>query len=195
MTDYYVDNGKTVGSIFQDITNIDLREEMHAILFGRVDILAQGRPFVLRQMTDTKCVCWDETSGGSKTPNCRFCGGEGYYWTETLWTMWMAQGVAPVYKPGFLANGQYPQSQLGFTDPNRATIYCEYNVFPNYERYTLPTNPAPDKLYALKVDNNGNQVYPPVRISKWKIMNVVPLFGDFGRVEFFELTAEKEIIG
>lgn len=180
--------------LYPDMESIDLRAELHAILFGRVDILPQGRPFLLRQMTDTKCVCFDPTTGNSKNPNCKYCGGEAYYWTETQWTMWMAQGVAPIYKPGFLANGQYPQNQIGYTDPNRGTLYCEFNVFPNYERYTLPTNPAPDKLYALKVDDNGGEVFPPVRINKWKIMNVVPLFGDFGRVEFFELTLEKEII-
>lgn len=179
---------------YPDMTNIDLREEMHALLFGRVDLLPQGRPFVLRKLTDTKCVCWDATSGGSKTPNCRYCGGEGYYWTENAFIMWMALGVAPVYKPGFLANGQYPQAQIGYTDPNRATCYCEHDVFVDYERYSLPTNPAPDKLYALKVDTNGNQVYPPVRVNKWKILNVTPLHGDFGRVEFFELSLEKEII-
>lgn len=194
MTDFYKEGGAD-GHLFGDMTNIDLREEMHAILFGRADLLAQGRPFILRRMTDTKCVCWDSTTGGSKTPNCRYCGGEGYYWTETEHTMWLASGVAPVYKPGFLANGQYPQAQLGYTDPNRGTCYCEYTTFPDYERYTLPANPAPDKLYALKVNDSGARHYPAVRTSKWKILNVTPLHGDFGRIEFFELSLEKEIIG
>lgn len=180
--------------LFGDMINIDLREEFHALLYGRVDLIAQGRPFILRKMTDTHCVCWDPVSGGSRTPNCRYCGGEQYYWTEEHHTMWMAQGVAPVYKPGFLANGQYPQSQLGYTDPNRATCYCEWHVFPNYERYTLPTNQDPDKLYALKVNPDGSEQHPNIRASKWKIMNVVPLHGDFGRVEFFELTLEKETV-
>jgi hypothetical protein len=192
---FYDDVDNSRGSKFYgDLTNIDLREELHAWLFGRVDLIPQGRPFILRQLTDTKCVCWDISSGGSKTPNCKYCSGEGYYWTETEWTMWMAQGVAPIYKPGFLSNGQYPQAMLGYTDPNRGTCYCEYNVFSNYERYTLPTNPAPDKLYALKVNNDGSEHTPLVRVSKWKIMNVVPLHGDFGRIDFFELTLEKEVI-
>lgn len=195
MTDFYKDTGQTHGRLFDDLTNIDLREEMHALLYGRVDLLAQGRPFILRVLSDTHCVCWDVSSGGSKTPNCRYCGGEQYYWTEKSVIMWMAQGVAPVYKPGFLANGQYPQASLGYTDPNRATAYCEYTVFPNWERYTYPNNQTPDKMYALKVDDDGNQVIPVVRTSKWKILNVVPLHGDFGRVEFFELTLEKEIVG
>lgn len=193
MTDFYNEGGSD-GRLFGDMANIDLREEMHAILFGRVDLLPQGRPFTLRVMTDTHCVCWDNTTGGSTTPDCRYCGGEAYYWSEYLFTMWMAQGVAPVYKPGFLANGMYPQAAIGYTDPNRATCYCEYTVFPNYERYTLPANPAPDKLYAMKVNDDGSMHIPAVRTSKWKILNVVPLHGDFGRVEFFELSLEKEIV-
>lgn len=179
---------------YGDISNIDLREELAALLYGRVDMVPQGRPFILRKMTTTKCACWDNTSGGSKTPDCVYCGGEGYLWTETPFTMWMASGVAPIYKPGFLASGQYPQAQMGYTDPNRATVYCEYNVFPDYERYTLPDNPAPDKLYSLKIDAHGNAVTPPIRTAKWKILNVTPLHGDFGRVEFFELSCAKEII-
>lgn len=181
--------------LWPDMLNIDLREELHALLFGRVDLIAQGRPFVLRQMTDTQCICFDPATGGCKTPNCRYCKGEAYYWTERELVLWMASGVAPVYKPGFLANGQYPQTQMGYTDPNRATAYCEWNVFPNYERYTLPSNQAFDKLYALKVDPEGQKVIPEVRINKWKILNVTPLFGDHGRVEFFELSLEKEIVG
>lgn len=180
--------------LYPDLPNIDLREELAALLYGRVDVIAQGRPFILRRIADAKCVCFDTTTGGSKTPNCRYCGGEAYYWTENHFTMWMASGVAPVYKPGFLANGQYPQAQMGYTDPNRGTAYCEYTVFRDYERYTTPTNPAPDKLYAMKVNADGSTHHPEVRISKWKILNVTPLFGDFGRIEFFELSLEKEII-
>lgn len=193
MSDLFAEGGSD-GRFFQDTTNIDLREEMHAILFGRVDIIAQGRPFILRKMTDDHCVCWDVSSGSSKTPNCRYCDGEGYYWTELQFTMWLASGVAPVYKPGFLANGQYPQAGLGYTDPNRGTAYCEWNVFVDYERYTLPSNQNPDKLYPLKVDPSGAMHTPIVRTAKYKILNVTPLHGDFGRVEFFELSLEKEIV-
>lgn len=195
MTDFYKEvagNNSILGGPF---TNIDLREEMHALLYGRADFIPQGRPFILRVLSDTHCVCWDNTSGGSRTPNCRYCGGEGYLWSEGEFIMWMAQGIAPIYKPGFLANGQYPQAQIGYTDPNRATCYCEYTVFPNYERYTFPANQAPDKLYALKVNDDGSKHVPIVRLSKWKILNVVPLHGDYGRVEFFELSLDKEIIG
>lgn len=195
MTDFYGSGSTTHGRLWGDMLNIDLREEFHALLFGRVDFIAQGRPFILRQMTDTHCVCFDEVSGGSKFPNCRYCNGEAYYWTETEYTMWLAQGVAPIYKPGFLASGQYPMAAIGYTDPNRATCYCEYNVFPNYERYTLPANQNLDKLYALKVNDDGSKHVPDVRLSKWKILNVVPLHGDFGRVEFFELSLAKEIVG
>jgi hypothetical protein len=196
MTDFYgnSDTSSTSGRLYGDMLNIDLREEFHKILFGGLDFIAQGRLMILRKMTNAKCVCFDEVSGGSKTPNCKYCDGEAYYWIEYQFTMWMATGVAPVYKPGFLANGQYPQAQLGYTDPNRATAYCEYNVFPDIERYTIPTNPSPDKLYGLKPNDDGTVHLPLTRISKWKILNVTPMFGDFGRIEFLEMSLEKEII-
>lgn len=196
MTDFYkpTDYDPTNGRLYGNLPNIDLREELHALLFGGLDLVPQGRHFILRKMTNAKCICFDEVSGGANTINCKYCGGEGYYWTETMHVMWMASGVAPVYKPGFLANGQYPQTQIGYTDPNRGTAYCEWNVFPDFERYTIPTNPSPDKLYATKPNQDGSLHHPIIRISKWKILNVVPLIGDFGRVEFFELSLEKEII-
>lgn len=199
MADYY-SQGSTnpVGSsdarFYGDLINIDLREELHGLLFGNAALTPQGRPFIIRTMTDVKCPgCWDTSSGGPRS-DCVYCQGEGYEWTESQWVMWMARGVAPIYKPGFLASGQYPQAQYGYTDPNRATVYCEYNVFLNYERYVIPTNPAPDKLYELKVNTDGSQYFPVVRAAKWKILNVSPLHGDFGRIEFFELSLDKEVI-
>ena len=111
----------------------------------------------------------------------------------------MAQfyGVAPVYKPAVLGSGQYPAASWGYSDPNRSTIYCEWSVWPNYERYTLPDNSAPDKLFEVKVDTNGSAVWDipsrqPVRASKWKILSVTPISGDGGRIEFFECGCEKE---
>jgi hypothetical protein len=175
-------------------TNIDLREELEAVLRGRVDVVGQGRNFILRKLTDDRCVCFDATSGGARR-DCSYCQGEGYLWRETMEFMYLAQGVAPVYKPGFLANGQYPQNDYGYTDPYRATGYCGHYVFPDYERYTFERNSSPDKLYDLKVDDEGNLFYPITKVAKWKILNLTPLHGDFGRIEFFELSLERETIG
>lgn len=179
--DFYTDQGSG---------GIDLREEFSTVLDGSVDFVAQGRQVVLRRLTNINCVCWDETTGGCKG-DCPYCQQEGWQFSETMEDMYIAMGVAPVYKPGFLANGMYPQTEMGFVDPNRATGYCRYSVFPDYEKYSDNSKKNFDKLYELKVTDTGDTFYPLTRVAKWKILTVTPLHGDFGRVEFFELSMSK----
>jgi hypothetical protein len=175
-----------------DATAIDLRTELHSLIYGRVDITPQGKQVVLRRMLDQTCpTCWDPKAGASTRPDCPYCDGEGFMWSETLENMFIAHGVAPIYKPGILGTGQYPQGDYGYTDPGKASIYAEYSVYPNYEKYTLQVNPAYDKLFELKVDAYGNTVFPHTRSAVWKLLSVTPIFGDYGRVEYFELGAEK----
>jgi len=183
---------------------IDLREEMHAVLHGRADIAGQGRAMILRRLKDIPCAaCWDDQTGSSSRPNCPYCKGEGWQFTETWETVAVFRGVTPVYKPGVLASGEYPQASYGYTDENRATAYIEVlredgsEVYPNYERYTFQTGKNFDKLYELKVDVDGNVAQDPItgrytRSLKWKVMNVIPTHGDNGRIEFFVLALEKE---
>jgi hypothetical protein len=82
------------------------------------------------------------TDQGSHRPNCRYCHGEGYMFRESIVKMAVFRGLAPVYKPGVQATGQYPGCDWGYSDPDRATAFCEYTVSPDYERYTLQTNPV-----------------------------------------------------
>lgn len=171
-------------------SDINLREEMHAILFGRIDVVAQGRPVVLRKLTNTVCACWDGVTGGP-IGSCPYCQGEGYQFHETIETMYIAMGVAPVYKPGYLASGQYPQAQYGYDDPNRATGYCSHTVYPDYSRYSNGDVKAFDNIYDLLVKDEGGIKYPITRIAKYRVLNLTPLHGDFGRVEFFELSLAK----
>ena len=170
---------------------LDLRAELHAVLFGRIDVIPQGRPVLFRHLTDTQCPCFN-TLTGSPSPSCSYCLGEGFPFYETQETFYIARGVAPVYKPGFLATGQYPQTSYGYTDPNRSTAYCEYSVFPDYEKYINGTKKSFDKFYELKVGTMGGLSYPITKTAKWKLMTVTPLHGDNGRVEFIELGCEHE---
>jgi hypothetical protein len=50
--------------------------------------------------------------------------------------------------PGVQATGQYPGCDWGYSDPDHATAFYEYTVFPDYERYTLQTHPAFDSSRA-----------------------------------------------
>jgi hypothetical protein len=182
---------------------LDLREEIHKVIHGSEALIGQGRPVILRRLSNTSCpACWDPKTGGSSRPNCPYCKGEGWQFTETLELMAIYRGVAPVYKPGALATGQYPQSGMGYTDTNRGTAYVEVfrddgsEVFPDYEKYTLETNKANDKVYEVKVDTEGNAIVDSAgnytRTLKWKLLSLVPVHGDNGRIEFFELGMDKE---
>ena len=91
-------------------------------------------------------------------------------WRERIITMCLFRGVAPIYKPGNLATGQYPQADFGYISPDRATGFCEHDVFPNYERYTNDEAARYDMLYELKVAPAGGTARPLVRTAKWKIL-------------------------
>jgi hypothetical protein len=92
-------------------------------------------------------------------------------WSERIIKMCFFSGVAPVYKPGNLATGQYPQMDAGYLASDRATVFCEYSVIPDYERYTNDQQSRYDMLYELKVDANGRTVSPLVRTAKWTIFS------------------------
>jgi hypothetical protein len=183
-------------------STIDLREELHAVLWGRFPEPGQGQCVVFRRLTNTHCPgCWSDKTSGSTLPNCKYCQGEGYQFYEREELIGFFRGAAPVYKGGVLATGQYPQMGTGYTDVNKATGYIEVmrpdgtETYPDYERYLIQDKKSYDRMYELKVDIEGNVVRNsagiPTRTAKWKILNVIPLRGDYGRIEFFELALEK----
>jgi hypothetical protein len=197
--DFYGTSPRHFDAPYDFSTLIDVREEIHKVLFGALDFPAQGEYVILREFTEQTCpACWDKDQGGSKNVNCTYCDGEGYQFRERIVTMALFAGVAPVYKPSIIGTGQYPISDYGYTDPNRYTGYVEYTVFPNYERYTIPQTQTPDKMYQLKVDERSRLVIghdgQPVRTAKWKMLAVTPVRGDKGQVSFFEIGLIKENI-
>lgn len=172
-------------------SGIDLRDEMHRMIYGGMGVIGQGRPVLLRHLTDTPCACVQPN--GSADDQCPYCQGEGFQFWETQEYLYIARGVAPIYKPGYLATGNYPQASYGYTDPNRATGFCEYTVFPDYERYINGQKKTVDKVYELKPNIDGSgPLLPLTRMTKWKVLSLTPLHGDQGRVEFFECALESE---
>ena len=73
---------------FPDLQNIDMREELAAILYGREDVTQQGRLVIHRRILDETCpACWDPNTMGSRRPNCSYCQGESRMFRERKETM------------------------------------------------------------------------------------------------------------
>lgn len=182
-----------MSDFYPELSNIDGRAEFERILRGDVGVVGIGRPAIYRYLTDDHCACWDNVSGGPLA-YCGYCLGEGFTFREKQELIYIADGVAPLYKPGVFGSGDYPMTQFGVVDPTKATGFCSWFMYPNYERYTFAERKQHDKLLLLKVDENGNCVYPQVVTAKYKIMNVIPRHGDRGKVEYVELALEKELV-
>ncbi len=179
-------------SYYPRTRTFDLRREMHDFLFGNYEEAGKGRPLLLRRIKDQKCVCWDPVTSSSNNPACRYCTGEGFLWTETLETGYVARNFGSVLNPAAVISSQDKLNMAGYGDENRALAFFEFSVFPNYERYTIPTHPTNDSLYELRVDPDGTMTRPVVRVAKWQIRSVTPHQGDNGRVEYFECGLDSE---
>lgn len=181
------------GALYPEAQSLDLRAEFAKILYGTFDETGVGRPFLIRFLTDTFCPCWDGVSG-SPDDDCTYCDGEGYQFREAVFIGFMSRNFGSVLNPATVITTQQQVAKEGITDEERSLIFFEYSVFPNYERYSIPQHKSFDKLYELKVDDNGGQVFPLLRTAKWNLRSVTPHHGDFGRVEYFECGLEKQTV-
>ena len=181
--------------------SFDIREEIDNLLFGGWQNAAIGAPVIIRRILDQHCVCWDsKPDPGSPIADCKYCDGEGYLWTEDLETAYIARNYGSVLNPSEVISRENTITPIGITDDSRAVAYMRYTAFPNWERYTIPSNPIYDKLYELKVDDNGQLVHTSdtkdgyIRAGKWQIRSVAPHRGDYSRIEFFEIGLQREIL-
>jgi hypothetical protein len=171
----------------------DLRDELHGLLHGDFTQPGVGRPLLIRRIQDRRCICFKDLTG-SPLPGCGLCKGEGYLWTEAVHTGYIGKNLGSVLGATTVIANQNALAPWGFADENKALAYFEYDVFPNYERYLRPEHPTCDKLFELKVDEEGGLVTPYIRTAKWKMKSVTPHYGDFGAIQFFEVGLEKESI-
>jgi hypothetical protein len=81
-------------------------------------------------------------------------------WRERIVKMIVFRGVAPVYKPGNLATGRYPEADFGYVSPDKSTAYCEWWIFPDYEKFTNDGMKRYDMLYGQH--NRGYACSRPV---------------------------------
>ena len=176
---------------YPEMQQFDVRDELDKLLLGCYENAPIAQSVLIRRIQDTRCPCWDAGSG-SPNSHCAFCQGEGYKWTEDIQLTYMARNFGGVMNPSTVISRQNEVTDYGLTDESRALAYLRYTAFPHYERYLRPDNPTFDKLYELKVEDNGQVSYPWVRAAKWQIRSVTAHHGDWGRVEFFECGLQKE---
>jgi hypothetical protein len=170
---------------------LNLRDELTALFYGDESNPGIAQTVLIRRLLDQHCACW-YASNGSPNSACQYCQGEGFLFVETLNNVYIARNFGSVLNPASVINRQEFLAQYGLTDENRALCIAEHDCFPNYERYLKPEHPSYDKLYELKVDDDGVLVQPVVRTAKWKMRSVTPHRGDGSQVTYFEVGLEKE---
>jgi hypothetical protein len=182
--------GSPADVFYPEMMAFDLREEFEWMLLGNFEEPGVGRPILYRKLTDIFCLCWDGLTG-SPDPNCVYCQGEGFQFTEVQEIAYLAKNFGSVLGGATQIGQQSQLPEFGYSDSNKAIAYMRWDSIPDYERYMIPSKKAPDKLYELKVQDDGSLLRPIIRLDKWYVRNVTPHHGAGGRVEYFELGIEK----
>lgn len=182
--------GSTIDSMYPELTGFDLREQFQLLLDGSFEDAGIGRPVIYRKLSNTTCKCFVDLSG-SPDPNCSYCDGEGYLFTEEIKIVYLSKNFGSVLGSSTQINQQSQTSDYGVSDSSRCLAFMFWYDVPDYERYSIPTRPAPDKLFELKTLPDGEMDPNQIRTECWRIRSLTAHHGDNGRVEFFELGCEK----
>lgn len=182
--------GSSEDTMYPEMTSFDLREWFNYTMNGSFEDPGISRPAVYRKLSNTKCTCFD-VLGGSPDPNCVYCNGEGYLFTEEIKQVYFAKNFGSVLGSATQINQHGQLAPYGVADSDRALGFMFWYDIPDYERYAIPTRPAPDKLFELKVLSSGEVDPNMIRTESWRIRSLTAHHGDNGRVEFFELGLEK----
>lgn len=178
------------GDMYPEMTSFDLREQFDFMMQGDFENPGIARPAIYRKLSNTVCKCFDVLNG-SPDPNCVYCNGEGYLWTEQIVLVYFAKNFGSVLGSSTQINQQSQISQAGVMDSNRCLAFMYWYDIPDYERYSIPTRPAPDKLFELKTLGDGSMDPNQIRTETWRVRSATGHHGDNGRVEYFELGCEK----
>lgn len=183
-------SGSSRDSMYPEMTSFDLREQFEFTMLGNFEDPGIARPAVYRKLSDTKCQCFNQGSG-SPDPNCTYCAGEGYLFTEEVKMVYFAKNFGSVLGSSTQINQQSQIAPYGVTDSNRCLAFMFWYDIPDYERYSIPTRPAPDKLFEMKVTEDGQLDQDLIRTETWRVRSLTAHHGDNGRVEYFEVGCEK----
>lgn len=153
---------------------IDLRQEMHELLYGSAGEIAKGKVGLLRKMrTDSdgepiRCPCRNKiTDEPDRDSFCRFCHGHGYFWDETEIV--------------------YYKNDDSFRKVEGKVQEYEGDMF--FFEYDEVISPH-DFIIEIVLDNDGQPVQPVQRLKVYDIMSADQFRADYGRVEFWQIRAK-----
>jgi hypothetical protein len=165
------------------VGNIDLRAELHKILFGDRNHPGEGHKVLIRRM-DSTCPCMLEEKGQKHRepdPKCSVCHGEGYAYSEFLCTAWRSLVGS---KSGALP-ASYMATPPGITDIIAHNFFFEYNT----ELKDI------DKIIELNLGVNGalpSSLGELQQREKFKILQLITYRADNGRIEFIRAICQSE---
>lgn len=163
------------------VKNGNMRELLADILFGSGSNPPEGHPIILRKMRRDSAgaliQCQFSTSPRTKqevhTSNCPVCAGEGLIWDEYWVTTYSRHNGIGTEVWGF----------VGDVNKENYIYYFEYDV-----PITID-----DKILEPVVDSEGVPVTPYAIDQKYSIVFAEKKKGDYGRVEFIQVLAEKQL--
>jgi len=151
---------------------INMRDELRRLIYGDMRTKPQGYWVVLRIMRiGSYSQYWNEDIQES-------IGGPKYLYDDILVRTISKPGTslssAPIMKQGYAML----QEGVGYEDTDSYVFAMEYE--PRIGR--LPNQE--DILYEVAQHQRLQRPVPPLSVtSRYKILNVVPVYGDFGQVE------------
>ena len=155
----------------------DLKTEFDRLIDGYAGFEGIGQVLVLRTMAASFCVCWDAVQGSSS--DCKYCKGESYTWAETYhrayFTQTFGRGITGVRQQSVL-------EPPGYMDEGKALVYMKVSAAPS----------AGDKIFRVRLNNEGSIYYPIERVEKWKITAVEDKRYDRARLAYYICLCERE---
>ena len=155
---------------------LDLRTEIHELLYGSTGEIAKGKIGLLRKMrADTngdlmRCPCRNKiTDEPDRDSFCRFCHNHGYFWDET-------QIV-------------YYKNDDSFRKREGKTQEYEGDLF--YLEYSEDISPH-DFIIEILLDSTGQPAQPVQRLKTYDILSADQFRADYGRTEFWQIRAKYQ---
>jgi len=162
-------------------TEIDLRQEMTKLIHDE----KRGSWIIYRRAKmengiPKKCIC--RTNNRSGEPDidvaCKFCKGQGYYFTDILGKAYINHSQAYAIYEKF--------KQEGNSKVDYRTMYMEYDFIKKAipEDRGIPTRF--DRIIELELDMEGNIVSPTKPRELYDILSVDPYrLDNTGRIEYY----------